>query len=229
MKILGISFGSKNGDNHRNLTRVLAAAAELGAETKLVDTAFMYIAPAQPEAPDMEIRDDFQSLLDEILDCDGLVVGCPVYALTPVGQFKGVVDRIAAKYGIASGENRMAAPIGPKYISYISVGGARDHNWVSLCLPMMKLLGNVLGCQEIDEMDVHGRPAAPQRLAQLGKAMVSALDHQDGSYRGDHVGICPHCHCDFVSILSGTNVICPVCGAKGTLVFEEDCVWVSYA
>ena len=228
MKILGINFGSKNGDNHRNLVRVLEAAAEQGAETKLIDATYMYIGPSQPEAPELEIADDFQTLMDEILNCDGLVVGCPVYALTPVGQFKSVVDRIAAKYAVASGENRMDAPIGPKYISYISVGGARDHNWVSLCLPMMKLLGYVLGCREIDEIDNHGRPVAPASLRKMGLAMAAAIKNQDGSYQGDHQGLCPHCHCDFVSIRSGTEVICPICGAEGRMIFEDDAIRVEF-
>lgn len=93
MKILGINWGRKNGQNHGNLEKVLAAAAAAGAETKLIDTIRLYFAPIQPEHPDMDIQDDFQSLLDEILTCDGLVVSCPVYALTPVGQYKSFVDR----------------------------------------------------------------------------------------------------------------------------------------
>ena len=228
MKIVGINFGRKNGQNRGNVDKVLAAAEALGAETKRIDTATMYIAPFQPEDPAMEIQDDFQALADEILACDGLVISCPVYALTPVGQYKSVVDRLAAALHAEPGSDWSKAPVGPKYISYISLGGARDHHWVSLTLPMLKMLGAVLGAEEIDEMDVHGRPADPKGLKKMGEAMVAAIENQDGSYQGAHDGVCPVCHCDFVTILSGTDVICPVCGSRGKIIFENDAVSIAF-
>lgn len=228
MKILGINWGRTNGQNHGNLVKVLSAAAAAGAETRLIDATRLYLAPAQPEAPAAAAQDDFRSLLEEVLACDSLVVSCPVYALTPVGQYKSFVDRLAEEYQVESGAAWGRAPLGPKYISYISLGGARDHHWVSLCLPIMKMLGAVLGCQEIDEMDVHGRPSDPAGLKRMGEALVSAVAKQDGSYRGSHGGVCPVCHCDFVTILSGTDVICPVCGTKGQMIFEEESVRISF-
>ena len=228
MKIIGLNFGRVKGQNRGSIDRVLAACEAAGAETKRIDAMQYYFGPVQPEDPEIVPQDDFETVLSEILDCDGLVVGCPVYAIQPTGQFKSFVDRIAAKYQMASGAPIRKEPLGPKYISYISLGGARDHHWVSMSMPMMKMLGNVLGCSEIDEMDVNGHPPYPKDLQKMAEAMTSAIQNLDGTYKGSHAGACPVCHADFVTIVSGTDVICPVCGNKGKMIFEGDSVRIVF-
>ena len=77
-------------------------------------------------------------------------------------------------------------------------------------------------------MDVHGRPADPKGLKAMGENLAAAIANNDGSYQSGHAGVCPVCHCDFVTILSGTDVICPVCGAKGRMVFDENEVRIAF-
>lgn len=227
MKILGINFGKLQGQNRHTLDKILAACEEAGSEIKRIDALKLYIAPSHPEETKNAVQDDFQVLLDEVLDCDGLIVGCPVYALQPTGQFKSFVDRIAEKYQVRSGEVAKEAP-GPKYISYISIGGAREHHWVSLSMPLLKSLGRVLGCAEIDEMDVNGHPPYPADMKKMAETMVRAIREQDISYQGNTEGVCPACHGTFITVLSGTDVICPICGKKGKMVFEGDTVRIAF-
>ncbi len=208
------------------------------------------------------VKDDFQMLREAFLDADAVICACPVYALAPTGQYKNFVDRLGPANDFAQttkeamkrrsmvpdpqhpgelirmDESGQVPPLDPRTykrraIGYIAVGGARDHHWISLTLPMMKFLGFPMGCTVIDELEVHGgRPADPQRIVQLGRNVGEAAGkhYRDQPFKGDHWGVCPVCHCDFINFNAGrgTEVECPVCGITGELRIRDGAIEVDF-
>ncbi len=209
------------------------------------------------------VKDDFQMLRDKFLDADAIITGAPVYALTPTGQYKNFLDRLgpATDFGqttkeamkrrslvpdpkdptqyVRMDESGQIPPLDPRVytkrrpIAYISAGGAKDHHWVSLTMPMMKFLGFPVGCVLIDEVEVWGgKRADPRRLKQLGRNVGEAAGkhYSTFTYKGDKPGVCPVCHCDFITLNAGrgTKVECPVCGIEGELKIVDDRIEVDF-
>jgi len=126
-------------------------------------------------------------------------------------------------------------------IAYISLGGASVHHWVSLGIPHMKFLGFPIGAHLIDEMDIHGlkkiftdkdyAAGLEKRAAQLGRNVAEAAGRhpRDVQFKGDDPGICPMCHCRFISLSSkGTKIECPICGISGSLSIEDGALKVNF-
>ena len=132
-KVLGINFGRRKGQSRLYLKYVLDAAQAEGCETEVINTVNMKIGLVT----DLCVKDDFEALRDAVMDADALVLACPTYALTPVGQYKNFVDRMAAWLNDLPDRAQVKRP---RPIAFIATGGAADDHWVSLNLPIMKLL-----------------------------------------------------------------------------------------
>jgi multimeric flavodoxin WrbA len=117
MKILGIN-GSPRGSKSLTLIlveAVLDGAKASGAEVMLVDACKLKIdycnACGVCYAKGKCIHeDDFEELYHKILECDGLVLGSPVYFRSVTAQLKTLIDRMSdaihcqlftGKYGCA--------------------------------------------------------------------------------------------------------------------------------
>ena len=106
MKILGISFGKKNANSDILVKEALFGAREAApdAQIEFINTVRMHIgrctgcgacSTALEKGKDnvcVEARkDDYQILEDKVREADCIILGAPVYALQPVGQFKEFV------------------------------------------------------------------------------------------------------------------------------------------
>ena len=227
MKIVGISFGRKNGRTDILVKEALFAAKAAGAEVECINTIGLeishcrscgYCNRCRDEKTEIHccLKDDFHILEDAVMDADGLIVGAPVYVVGPNGQFKNFVDRFNPHRDRSEmiEENKRRAAQGrepledklfkDRYIGYISVGGAQTHNWVALGLPTLHLL-SVSQCMKavghIDAFD-QGRTGSPLLDEELMRQCA-----QLGSTVAQSVGK-PY---DEVDAWVGRQGLCPVC------------------
>lgn len=170
MKVLGLSFGRKNGNTDILVKEALYGAkeGEPEASIKFLNTQRLKIdrcigcgacsrSLEKGGDNDCVIKDDFQMVENAIREADAIILGAPVYVLQPVGQFKNVVDRFSCRHDVSainwvldkrrSGEapgNADAFPqerLKRRTVSYISVGGASTANWVSMGCATLHLFG----------------------------------------------------------------------------------------
>lgn len=101
--ILGVNGSSyKDGIVCELLNAVLIAAAEAGAETKMIDLYELQMIPTQgrySEDPSTETiegapRDDVTDLYPEILRADGLVLATPVYWANMSAVMKNFIEHL---------------------------------------------------------------------------------------------------------------------------------------
>jgi hypothetical protein len=212
------------------------------------------------------IKDDYAKVREAILDADAIIVAAPVYVLAPTGQLKNLTDRLGPANDRAAVTREyykrvdpIPDPADPRFlkqrdqtgivepldirvmkkwhVAYISVGGARDHHWVSLGIPQMKFFGFPLNMNLVDEVDIHGAHGPTprtrmfmDRTEKLGHNVAAALGKhpREVMYCGDDSGVCPTCHGRMITVTRGTNVECPVCGITGKLTIENGAIKVRF-
>lgn len=170
MKVLGLSFGKKNGNTDILVKEALYGAKEAmpDAEIKFINTVNLNIGrcrgcgacSTQLEKGKDNVcifKDDFQALEEEVRAADSIILGAPVYVLQPVGQFKDFVDRFSCRHDYSAitwvldkrrtGEMPGNADDFPmerlkkRTVSYISVGGATTDNWTSMGTATLHFFG----------------------------------------------------------------------------------------
>lgn len=102
MKILAI-VGSyrKGGNTDVIIDKVLAGASEKGAETEKIFVDDISIAPCRGCMEDCKKSgvctikdDDLAAIIQKMDQCDGFIVGTPIYGNYMTGQLKILVDRL---------------------------------------------------------------------------------------------------------------------------------------
>jgi len=101
MKVLGLNASPRKKANTSSLVEaVLRGAASKGAETRLVNLNQLNIKGCQAcEACKKDLgkcfqKDDLSPLLQEMAQCDAIVLGTPVYYYHVSAQLKAVIDRL---------------------------------------------------------------------------------------------------------------------------------------
>lgn len=266
MKVLGISFGRKNQRCDVMVKEALFAAKEAGAEVQFINAIAMKIEHCRAcdacarakDRGDVEVRcclkDDYHILEEAYYDCDGIIIGAPVYAVGIVGQFKNFLDRLCPSHdraGLIELNKKRAAEGKPllderyfkdRYSAYISVGGANTRNWVALGLPMLHLFDFSLVHKCVGHVDAYDQgntghpvlnPELMKRCASLGTAVAQSIGKpydQVDTWAGDpDDGVCPVCHCRMLNMNGTTDVECPVCGIWGKLSLDGDKVTVTWS
>lgn len=99
MKVLGlVGSGRKDGNTNTLVDRILEGAKTKGHETNKVFLADMRISPigdcsACRKAGHCNIEDDFDALMEEVLQSDCVIFGTPLYWFGPSAQLKAFIDR----------------------------------------------------------------------------------------------------------------------------------------
>jgi multimeric flavodoxin WrbA len=263
MKILGISFGRNLKNCDIVSKHALLAAKEAGAEVKFINTMNMNIghcigcgscSRGRDNGKQIKcvLKDDFEKLSEAILDADGIIVVAPVYSLAPTGQMKNFIDRFGAAHdkaaAIAEQEKRKEREdaelldsrlFQDKYVAYISVGGAKTQNWVSMGLPNMYMFGMSTVMKTVGQIDAYdmGRRGNPvlddefmEKVTKLGKHLADSIGKpfDQVEWMGEE-GICPVCHNRFITVGNSTNVECPLCGISGKISIVNDEVKVTFS
>lgn len=244
MKVLGISFGRKNGNNDAMCKEALLGAKENGAEVEFVNIWNCDIKHCTGCTSCVQglfsgkgnfcvLKDDFDWLLDKMLDADGIVFSIPIFEKGAAGIFRTLTDRFGPR--MDRGNNVIASKISEemggksidprifkdKVVSYMGVGGS-DWSTRVQCdafnhalTPMWKPIDNEvfswsLGIIMNDE--------SIAKAHQIGQNLAEAAkDMENASFRGNQ-GVCPHCHNrNFFLDPESTHAVCCACGIEGEM------------
>jgi len=273
MKLLGLSCGTKLGIRHMGMvggnTEVLVKEALMEAERLGLEVEFirLYDYDIRPcmfcerclwmeKGPDFcPQKDDAAFLYDRIMECDGLILGAPVYSMCPPGYLKLFEERaLGPKVNVAvllDAQKRGGVDLRgkPRYIDkrafknrvggLISVGGATTLNWLIFDHALMYVAIFSLNIRIVDKMRVFGTSRDGhvvlnekwlERARRLGRNVAEAMKKppEEVKWMGEP-GVCPVCHCDLISITGEGNVVeCPVCGIAGTLTVENGKIIVTF-
>ena len=147
VKILGISYGTKNGNNDAMCKEALMGAQEAGADIEFIQMQDLDIkhctgciacvkALFSGRGNLCVLKDDMAWLLDKMLDADGIISTVPIFEKGSTGLFHTVTDRFGPR--MDRGNNIIADQMskeagGPgvdprilqdKPVSYIAIGGS---------------------------------------------------------------------------------------------------------
>lgn len=245
MKLAAFGFGRKLGNTEVFLKEALMGAQELGVTVEFyrmnefkVHTCTacspQFCPSSRRDIHDCPYQDDTPFLADCFLDSDGILIGAPVYALSPGSMFFAFRDRVfGPKMDVAKKElgfpdapwiaGRMRARPG----GLISVGGALTEHWTSSGLPNLYTATFSAQTEVVDMLNIHGvaDPGAAtmeveylQKARRLGRNVAEAMLSGDHRWRGEQVGLCPRCHLNLLTYTPGNDqVVCPVCGITGEI------------
>lgn len=178
--------------------------------------------------------DDLPWLMSKVVECDGLILGAPVYFLGPPGVLKVINDRMLP-YEVAffhetkhhtdprNRTNRVAG--------LIAVGGGK-HSWVAMGLALMKCFTFPQQITVVDQLQVTlaNRPGqvllndtALERARKLGRNVAESMGKPAGEakYLGEP-GLCPVCHSNLIYPGERFQVECAICSCGGTLKPDGD-------
>jgi len=117
MKVLGIVCSPRNGGNTEILVEeALMAAREAGAESEVFLVADKSIAPCDGcgscrQTSVCRIKDDMQTLYQQMEKADAIIFGSPVYFNNVTAQAKAIIDRTFLYLGDKKLQGKVAAPI----------------------------------------------------------------------------------------------------------------------
>ncbi|MCF8094947.1 MAG: flavodoxin family protein [Desulfobacteraceae bacterium] len=244
MKILGVSSGTKDGNNDAMCREALMGAQENGAEiefVRLLDLDIKHctgciscvMSLMKGKGNKCALKDDFDWLLDKILEADGVLFSTPVFEKGAAGIFRTITDRFGPRmdrlHNIVSTEiaekNNGKIPdpriLKDKVVSYVGIGGSDwtnriqcDHGLLAMTM-MWKVIDNeVFPWSKGIIMEDEKVARAHEIGVNLAKA---ARDIESAEYKGDP-GICPHCHSrNFYLNNNASEAICCLCGIKGEI------------
>ncbi|NTV91415.1 MAG: flavodoxin family protein [Clostridiales bacterium] len=248
MKILGISFGGKNGANDSMCKEALMGAKEQGAEVTFVHMLDWNIKPCTGCVACSRalvtgggnlcsIKDELEDLIELILDADGIFISTPIFEKGATGLFHTLNDRLGPRadkgmnmVGMKIAQEGHGKPVDPRWIkdktvSFLAIGGS---DWSTVVQTATGMLALPFGWKIIDNkcyswskniiMEDDKVAAVHQMGVELAKATA---DIENAKYLGEK-GVCPHCHCrNFYIIPDTQKAICVLCGIEGELVAKD--------
>ncbi len=247
-KILGISFGTKNGTNDSVCIEALKGAKETGAEIEFIRMSQMDIKHCTGCCACVKtlltgkgnmcvLKDDFDALLSKMLDADGIIISDPIFEEGASGLFHTMMDRFGPR--MDRGNNIIGSKVAKeisgkqpderilkdKVISYMAVGGSDwgtrvqcEHAMHALT-PMWKVIDNAW-FPWAKELIMDDKRL--EQVRQIGKNIVKAAeDIENAQYQGEE-GLCPHCHNRlFYMNPDSTEAICALCGMVGKVEIQD--------
>lgn len=190
IKVLGISTSPRiKGNSDMLLRRALAGAESIGANTEYIHLSDYKVGPciecnACYETGKCEVQDDYQLLLQKILDADRLIFATPVFFMTVCAQAKMLIDRCqclwAHKYIL---KKELITPGHDRRAMVIAVGGSRGKKQFGSIRLTMKSYFDSLQVQyvaslfvsKIDALgDIEKHPSALNEAYRLGSLLAAA-------------------------------------------------------
>ena len=228
-KIIGLSFGRKNGNSEAFLKAALMAAQEDGVESEIIRALDLKILPCTSCGAWFKAarcpHDDTDWILEQTMLGDAaLIVAAPVYHIRPPSTLICVSEKlnhVFLKNPYVHERKKLSAAI--------SVGGSGYDGWTSLGLPIVHLLlqhfSTIVDQVQINHCADKGAALTPDnqwavdRSRQLGHNLVKAmgLPFEKVKYVGEESPIsCPVCHCNIFYLEKGLpDIACPTCQIHG--------------
>ncbi len=224
MKVLGISAGRHNGNSDIAVKEALLACQEKGAEVIFINLFDYNILPctgcesctmmmgevAMGKREDypgciLKNKDDMDKIMDVFQNCNGLIVGCPTYDLTPSSLYLKFAQRFLA-YELAFRLKIGAVKENPHMVAgLISVGGS-CHDWQGFGLEVLGATMFTNSVQVVDQYlvtrvgrpgNICARPDHLERCHKMGENIITAINTpvEERGWLGDpDLGLCPNCH-----------------------------------
>lgn len=191
LKVLGISTSPRaDGSSDLLLRQALAGAESAGASTEYINLRDFNIAPCT-ECNDCyttgkcNIEDDFQLILQKMLDADRLIFATPVFFMTVCAQAKLLIDRCqclwAHKHILKKPFFTAARP--DRRAMVIAVGGSKSKKMFESIHLTMKYYLDVLEFNYVSDLffnQIEGpsrikqHPTALKDAYRLGRRLVTA-------------------------------------------------------
>jgi len=255
MKILAVTSGRKNGNGEILAKEALMRAEELGAQVKLINLHDYNITHCsgcesctvkftqKNQAPEcvFKDKDDMDTIMNEWLSADGIIVVVPSYSFMPNGLYRVFTDRHLAY------EPNFHKQVGNQAyfrhrVGGIIANGGSTRSWMSITLESTNITLLAQDIKVVDQMMVNRAPRpgqvvlneeALERARQLGENVVKGIqDYDNVTFLGDpNMGWCPNCHSNILSLgeqhWDGTQYIieCPICHCGGDLEKDENGKW----
>jgi len=248
-KIVAFSAGKRNGNTETYIKIALEEAKKMGCEVELIRLHECNLQPCKacPAMPCIAkgpagciIKDDAAWLFEKFLECDGYLLGAPVWALSPPGVVSDFRDRLfGPKMDVAGWELNGGAPEWVKGRSqyrpgaFISVGGALTENWTALGLATLYTTTFSTQINVIDHLNIHAvadpgealtREDYVLRAKYLGQNLAYAVKHPEIDWTKRFMGqtpeeeACPGCHNSLLIAKPGRDYVeCAICGRRGNI------------
>ncbi|MGZ3536089.1 MAG: flavodoxin family protein [Thermodesulfobacteriota bacterium] len=233
MKILGLNGSERKLGNTEILVKeALMGAEEEGAQVEILRLTDYKVFPCDGLAPCVfgntrcNLKDDFNFIVDKIVESDGVVLGTPCYILESTAIIKQLIDRVFSVNYRSEARGKPATVIVP----YATRG------WTPYAFLQPNILFLMLGMEVIDRALVHTQAMnevvlydkALARAREMGREVAKAVKTGDTSYRGEP-GICPVCQDRVLRILRDDETVeCGVCGIRGRIAVEKGKIKVHF-
>ena len=231
MRILGLVASYRKMGNSEVLVRVaLKAAEEGGAKTELLRLTDLDIRPCKGcmaclfKGERCAIKDDMPSLLDALVEADGLIVGAPTYILAPPGIVKMATDRLIELMH----PDRLRGLAARRRASGILTVATEPESWAGFTLPLLKLFCYSALAPPVDWASL--KASGPGEVAldegaleaarRVGANVARFLKGADLELPTAE-GACPICSGRLLELLEDGRARCPLCGVEGELVQEQ--------
>ena len=191
LKVLGISTSPRlKGNSDLLLREALAGAESAGAQVEYLRLCDLEIGPCVEcncchTTGRCRLEDDYQMVLDKMLDADRLIFATPVFFMTVCSQAKMLIDRgqclWARKYVLKKPFFETARR--DRRAMVIAVGGSKSTKQFDSIRLTMKAYFDVLDIKYVanlfvNKVDVRGaikkHPSALKEAFRLGKELASA-------------------------------------------------------
>lgn len=157
MKILAFNGSPrKKGNTATLIEKVLEGARSGGARTEHVRLGEIDLKgclgclSCRTNPGYCKTRDGLSPYLEAIKDCDGVVIGCPIYMYRISGQMKLFVDRIYSLYdGNPIVGYKSMVPAGKTYALVISQGAPNPEQYPKSIRYLAGMTGSGLGMKEV--------------------------------------------------------------------------------
>ena len=182
MRIAGLVCSPREGGNTEIMVReALDAVQELGGETELITVHDKTIKPcdacyACQKEGICPINDDMQGIYQQLEQCDGIILGTPVYYSNVSAQAKAVMDRLYALFLHNKLKGKVAGAVTVARV--VGAGNVLSILYQYFVTNRMLIAGGAVGFGREKGAVREGSGIAPNTSAleearRLGKAMVS--------------------------------------------------------
>ena len=238
MKILGISLGTKNGNNDTMCRVGLEAAKEMGAEIEfihLMDWKIDYCSGCVACSRGLVMgkgmictrKDDFNTLYEKMIEADGVLVVDPIFESGGTGLFHSITDRMGPGHDtgmllMLDGKLKEQGKEGlnprlfqQKAISFVGIGGSdwacrteTDHAMLAMS-PGWKVVNNEFWSWS---KDVIMHDDKIERMKEIGRNLVEAAQ-----YLVDNHVMVPGS--EDIDLWKGVDGACPHCHGNNFYIF----------
>lgn len=257
-KVMGIVAGMHNGNSEILVKEALQAVQAAGGEAVLINLFDYHIEPCTGcEGCTMQMgevaqdhtkkykgcilkdKDDLDQLVNVMQTCQGVIIGCPTYDLTPSSLYMRFAQRFLAyelAFRIAIGDVKED----PHTVAGLIAVGGSCHDWQTLTLESMQATMFTQSLTVVDRYmatriarpgNVLLHPEQIARARKMGENIVKSIQTPvaERTWLGDpDDGICPNCHSSLVypgdEHWDGIEfpLECAVCGAGGDMIKQPD-------